>query len=137
MSRTDLTRRRPCLARATAALLVGALLVAGCAQTTQSPSASGAPTAPAIPVSVASPAILDHTLPTGATAPVDAATWALADRLTSPAYTSDTTVAILAGLARSGIAVYPRARARVKPDKDLQRRVLQRNVHGGESRPHS
>ena len=55
MSRTDLTRRRPGLARAAAALLVGALLVSGCAQSTQSPSASGAPTAPAIPVSVASP----------------------------------------------------------------------------------
>ena len=107
MSRTDLTRRRPGLARAAAALLVGALVVAGCAQSTQSPSASGAPTtSSAIPVSVASPAVIDHTPPTGATAPVDAATWALADRLTSPAYTSDTTVAMQAGLARSGIGVY-------------------------------
>ena len=107
MSRTDLTRRRPGLGRAAAALLVGALLVAGCAQSTQSPSASGATTASsAIPVSVASPAVLDHTPPTGATAPVDPATWALVDRLTSPAYTSDTTAAMLAGLARSGIAVY-------------------------------
>ena len=107
MSRTDLTRRRPGLARAAVALLVGALLVAGCAANTQSPSASAAqPGASAIPVSIASPAILDHTPPTGATAPVDAATWALADRLTSPAYTSDTTAAMLAGLARSGIAVY-------------------------------
>jgi hypothetical protein len=106
MSRTDLTRRRPGLARAAAALLVGALLVAGCAQSTQSPSASGALAASsAIPVSVASPAILDHTPPTGATATVDAATWALADRLASPAYTSDTTGAMLAGLARSGIGV--------------------------------
>ena len=107
MSRTDLTCRRPGLARAAAALLVGALLVSGCAQSMQSPSASGAlPAASAVPVSVASPAILDHTVPTGATATVDAATWALADRLTSPAYTSDTTAAMLAGLAQSGIAVY-------------------------------
>ena len=118
MSRTDLTHRRPGLVRAAAALLVGALLVSGCAQSTQSLSASGAPTASlAIPVSVASPAVLDHTPPTGATAPVDPATWALVDRLTSPAYTSDTTAAMLAGLARSGIGVYedPRATAPESP----------------------
>ncbi|MFI5259937.1 MAG: hypothetical protein ACHQ01_10075, partial [Candidatus Limnocylindrales bacterium] len=103
----DRFARNSGLVRGAAALLVGALLVAGCAQNTQSPASSGSPSvSSASPASVASPALVDHTPPTGATAPVDAATWALADRLASPTYTSDTTAAMVTGLARSGIAVY-------------------------------
>ncbi len=47
-----------------------------------------------------------HVVPAGATAPVDAATWALADRLSTVAYTQDTTTALVAVLARSGVATF-------------------------------
>jgi hypothetical protein len=101
MPRLDLGRRSSGLTRAALASLVVALLLAGCAGPTRSPAAIASASNP-----VVSPAIVDHTLPIGATAPVDAAAWALADRLASPTYTSDTTAALVAGLAGSGIATY-------------------------------
>ena len=72
-----------------------------------SPAAS--PEQGASPDAVTSPGLgplPDRTLPNGATAPVDDGTWALADRLTAPTYTADTTAALVDGLARSGIATY-------------------------------
>jgi hypothetical protein len=47
-----------------------------------------------------------HVVPNGAIAPVDPADWAIADRLAAPDYTTDTTAALVAGLARSGIGTY-------------------------------
>ncbi len=44
--------------------------------------------------------------PHGSTAPVDPAAWALADRLTARQYTPDTTAALVAALARSGVATF-------------------------------
>ncbi len=55
------------------------------------------------PPTIGHPATV-HLAPVGATAPVDPATWALADRLSTAAYTRDTTAALVAVLARSGIA---------------------------------
>jgi hypothetical protein len=52
-------------------------------------------------------ALTDHVVPAGSTASVDPASWSLADRLAAPAYTSDTTGALVAGLAQSGIGTYP------------------------------
>jgi hypothetical protein len=43
---------------------------------------------------------------TGTTGPIDALTRALADRLTAPAYTRDTTAAMIAALARSGVGTF-------------------------------
>ncbi len=54
---------------------------------------------------VRSSAIAAHEVPLGATAPVDDATWALAERIAAPAYTGDSTDAFDAALARAGIAV--------------------------------
>jgi hypothetical protein len=50
--------------------------------------------------SPAAPATTTHVAPIGATAPVDATAWALADQLTQPAYTAGTTAAMVAGLPR-------------------------------------
>jgi len=75
-------------------------LFAGCAAGAASPGASAAPSG-----GIAS-AITARAVPTGAEAPVDAGAWALADRLTASAYTSDSTSALVAGLARSGIGTY-------------------------------
>ena len=77
-----------------------ALLVGACATSpASSPAASGP--GPATGRSVSA-----HVAPTGATAPIDPAAWDLADRLSATDYTADTTSAILAALARSGIATY-------------------------------
>src|SRR5690242_18536232 len=71
------------------ALALVGTLVTGC--TKSSPAAHSAAT---------------RTAPAGATAPIDPAAWALADRLTGPDYTADTTAAMVAALARSGIATF-------------------------------
>jgi hypothetical protein len=84
-------------------LLVVALLASACGAATSSPSAAGGSAAPSGGVVSA---IAARAVPGGAEAPVDAAAWALADRLTAPAYTSDTTAALVEGLARSGIGTY-------------------------------
>ncbi len=84
------------------ALISLVVLVAGCA-----PAAQAAPSGTSGTPSAGGTANLaGHVLPVGATAPVDPASWALADRLTSPAFTSDTSAALIAGLARSGIATF-------------------------------
>jgi hypothetical protein len=83
-------------------LLTVVLLVGACGSATPSPASSGGPS----PNPAVGP-IADRTLPDGATAQVDDATWALADRLSASDYTSDTTAAMQAALARSGIATVP------------------------------
>ncbi|MGH2464394.1 MAG: hypothetical protein ACRDGI_02950, partial [Candidatus Limnocylindrales bacterium] len=90
---TTMLRRR----LATLALLT-AVLATGCAATpsTSAPgSSANAGTAAAVTA---------HLAPTGATAPIDPAAWALADRMTASNYTSDSTSAMVEGLARAGIA---------------------------------
>jgi hypothetical protein len=86
-------------ARWLVALLLTALLASACGAATTTPgAASPAPSGPAS-------AIAAHQVPLGATAPVDDATWALAERLTEDTYTADTTGAMQTALARAGIAV--------------------------------
>ena len=85
--------------RRLAPFLALALLAGACTSGTASPAASSpAPSGPAS-------AIAAHQMPLGATAPVDDATWALAERITAPAYTGDSTDAFKAALAAAGIAV--------------------------------
>ncbi len=91
------THGRPVLV----ALILVTALLASCAPGVASPSAS-----PDAASAVADSAITGRVVPAGASATVDAGAWALADRLTAPAYTSDTMAALLAGLARSGIGTY-------------------------------
>ena len=86
-------------ARPLVALLLIAILAAACTAGTTSPAAQSP--VPSGPVS----AIAAHEVPLGATASVDDATWALAERITAPAYTGDSTDAFDAALARAGIAV--------------------------------
>ena len=84
-------------------LLVLAIVASGCATSSSTPapaSSAGAGTA------VAGTAVTAHLAPTGATAPIDPAAWALAERLTAAEYTADTTSAMVAALARSGIGTY-------------------------------
>lgn len=81
-------------------LVLAASVVTGACAGVPGPSAGG----PTATVGVAS-AIASRTLPGGATAVVDDASWALADRLTAPTYSADTTAAMQAALARAGIAV--------------------------------
>ena len=81
-------------------LLALVFLVGACNSATSSPGVVGPSASP-----VVSSAIAARAVPGGAEAPVDAATWALADRLTAPAYTADTTSAFKEALARAGIAV--------------------------------
>ncbi len=87
--------------RSLVALLLTSILASACASGTTSPS-SGSP-APA--ASGPASAIAAHQVPLGATAAVDDATWALAERIAAPAYTGDSTDAFKAALARAGIAV--------------------------------
>lgn len=82
-----------------ALFLAGAVLLGACGSF-RSPS----PIAPSASPGAAG-AVSARTLPGGATAGVDDASWALADRLTAPNYTPDTTAAMHVALARAGIAV--------------------------------
>ena len=84
------------------ALLVGACATAPASPDTSTPDASGPG-----PSSAAASAISAHAVPNGATAAVDDAAWALAERLTAPTYTADMTAAMQTALARAGIAVVP------------------------------
>ncbi len=104
----------PPVPRAVLALaLVAALLVAACGSTpvatdagpqgSAGTSSSAGPSASGLPAG----AIAARSVPGGATAPVDQATWALADRLSAATYTGDTTSALVDALARAGIAVVP------------------------------
>lgn len=85
--------------RSLVALMLIALLGSACASGTTSPRA------PSPVPSGAASAIAAHAMPGGSTAPVDDATWALAERIAAPAYTGDSTDAFKAALARAGIAV--------------------------------
>ncbi len=99
------TTLRPTNVAAAAFLVL--VLVAGCAP---GPSASSGPGtsgsgSSGVPV-VLTGALSSRTAPLGATATVDPDSWALADRLAVPDYTADTTAALVAGLARSGIGTF-------------------------------
>lgn len=71
-----------------------------------SPGASEAPPSIASPVPAVSPRPMPSGPPTGAEAPIDDASWALADRLRSGTYTQDTTDAGIEALARAGIGTF-------------------------------
>jgi hypothetical protein len=84
-------------------LLVLAIVASGCAASSSAPT----PSSSAGPGTAgAGTAVAARLAPTGATAPIDDAAWALAGRLTAPDYTSDTTSAMVAALARAGVATY-------------------------------
>ncbi len=82
-----------------AAVLAIALLVWGCAASPSTPAAAS-------PGLGTSRTVAARLAPNGATAPIDDAAWALADRLTAASYTADNTSAMVAALARAGIATY-------------------------------
>ncbi len=84
-------------------LSLAAVLLAGACNAGPTSTNSSAPSASPAAASF----IASRVLPGGAEAPVDDATWALADRLTAPTYTADTTSAFKEALARAGIAVVP------------------------------
>ncbi len=85
-----------------AVVLLSALILAACAPA----AGSGGPTSGASAPSGGASAVAARSAPHGATAAIDAASWALADRLAAPAYTADTTAALVEGLGRSGIGTY-------------------------------
>jgi hypothetical protein len=74
-----------------------------------------------------------HVAPAGAAAPIDAVAWSLAGRLATPTYTGDTTAAMIAALARSGIGTYADPSA-AKPERAVTSpasamRLLEFQVH--------
>ncbi len=83
-----------------AVVLLAVLILAACAPAAGSGGPSDSPANPGGSTSAA------HTVPQGATGTVDDASWALAGRLASPTYTTDTTAALIAGLARSGVGTF-------------------------------
>ncbi|HEY2915764.1 MAG TPA: hypothetical protein VGI98_00985 [Candidatus Limnocylindrales bacterium] len=85
--------------RPVALALAIALIAGACGAVTTNPSG------PRPSPSLAATAIAAHAVPAGATAAIDDATWALAERVTAPTYTSDATNAFKAALAAAGIAV--------------------------------
>ncbi len=85
--------------RSLVALLLTSVLASACASNPNGPTAHG----PASSLPAA--AIAAHVVPLGATAPVDDATWTLADRIAAPTYTGDSTDAFKTALAAAGIAV--------------------------------
>ena len=87
------------LSRWAVVLAIG-LVLGGCAT---SPATSPAA---ANPSPATGTAVTARLAPTGATAPIDPAAWALAERLTAAEYTADTTSAMVTALARAGIATY-------------------------------
>ncbi|HLY13852.1 MAG TPA: hypothetical protein VKR24_05840 [Candidatus Limnocylindrales bacterium] len=86
-------------------LLAIAIIASGCAASPSSP-APAASAGAGTTVAGAGTAVAARLAPTGATAPIDPAAWALADRLTAASYTADTTSAMVAALARAGIATF-------------------------------
>ena len=85
-----------------AVVLLSALILAACAPA----AGSGAPSSPASANAGGSIAVAARSAPNGATAAIDAGSWALAERLAAPAYSADTTAALVEGLGRSGIGTY-------------------------------
>ena len=105
----------PIVARSRAAiasLLVAAALIAGCASAGPGPAGSpGAGTStgagPASgPAAALAGALASRTIPRAAQGTVDDAAWLIADRLAAPSYSTDTTTALVAGFARSGIGTF-------------------------------
>jgi hypothetical protein len=92
------------LRRALALSLAIILLAGACNAGTTSTNSASSSASPAVASFISA-----RDVPGGAVAPVDDATWALADRLTAPSYTADTTSAFKEALARAGIAVVPDA----------------------------
>ncbi len=93
-----------------AALVIAGVVLAGCAPAA-GPAGSGAASGAAKPVGtdsspLAGTALASRTLPGSSAASVDPGAWLIADRLIAPAYSADTTAALVAGLARSGIGTY-------------------------------
>jgi len=83
--------------------LFALIVAAGCAP---GGPAGASPAASAAPGAGTAAAATSHVLPQGATGTVDPGAWALADRLLAPAYTTDTTAALVDGLAAAGIGTY-------------------------------
>lgn len=92
------------LARSGGFVLAVLILVAACAPAA-APSGPGS-VSPGTSGAVPAGALAGQVVPVGATASVDDGSWALADRLAAPSYTTDTTAALVAGLARAGIGTY-------------------------------
>lgn len=87
---------------ALAPLLVATALIAGCASVAPSPAGSPGQARATSPVG----ALAIRTMPIAAVGTVDDAAWQIADRLAAPSYSADTTAALVAGLARSGIGTF-------------------------------
>ncbi len=106
-TQTGARHQRATLSLVLVLVLVLALVAGACAATTPSPTAPGPDASGSAPSAAAASAISAHAVPDGATAPVDDATWALAQRISADAYSADTTMAMQTALARAGIAVVP------------------------------
>jgi hypothetical protein len=90
-------------------LLVAGVLIAGCATGGAASPGSAVPAGGAeqpLPGASAGDTPVARTLPRGAIAAVDPGSWAIADRLAAGSYTGDTTAALVAGLAQSGIGTF-------------------------------
>jgi len=105
-------RTRARLGATLVSLLVGAALIAGCSSA--GPAVAGPQrTGGASGSGSSSPdsgsllgALASRTLPRGAAGSVDDQAWRTADRLVASTYGTDTTAALVEGLARSGIGTY-------------------------------
>lgn len=98
---------------AIASVVMAVTLIAGCASAGPGPSVSpgtaGASTGsgPASgPAAVLAGALASRTIPGAAQGTVDDTAWLIADRLAAPTFSADTTAALVAGLARSGIGTF-------------------------------
>jgi len=85
-----------------AVVLLSLMILAACAPA----AGTGAPPSAAPTGGETSAAVAARNAPHGASAAIDAASWALADRLAAPDYTADTTAALVEGLGRAGIGTY-------------------------------
>lgn len=101
-----MSSRRPALLLT---LLVGSALIAGCSSAAPNGTAASGSTASAPGALVG--ALAARTVPDGSAGSVDDQAWTIADRLAASAYTTDTTAALVEGLARSGIGTYADAAA--------------------------
>jgi hypothetical protein len=89
-------------------LLLAVTLITGCASNGKAPAGSSGAGASSGsgPASLPLGALASRTIPAGAEGTVDEAAWLIAGRLAAPSYTTDTTAALVAGLARSGIGTF-------------------------------
>jgi hypothetical protein len=93
---------------AIAALILVTSLIAGCASAVSAPSGTSGASGSRDASPAGSPigALASRTLPSGAQGTVDDGAWLIARRLAAASYTRDTTAALVAGLARSGIGTF-------------------------------